>query len=227
MTKTYLLCLANSKKHGERCIAGIQLVPNDKSQFHPVKTNGNPKWLRPVTDDEHGRVPAGLVQDIAVGDIIEMNCLRPCPVAYQSENIYFEQKSLRVIRPAKLSEKHLYQLVEDDGYFVFDNSGPCLTDEEISHVTRSLILIKTEKAKPFFSTPYNTRPRFRFLYKKNWYNFPITDVNFIDRMQDDPGLLQEQGGFFLTVSLSIRFEGKYWKLAAGILTVRPSNNDVA
>ena len=219
MKKTYLLCLANSKKYGERCIAGVELLPNEAGQYFPKKINGMPIWLRPVTGDEHGQVPAKLVRDISVGDILEMKCLGGCPAGYQAENIFFEKKSLRVVRRAELTKKHLGQLAENHGRYIFGNSGPCLDDEEIAHIARSLILIKTREVKPYFCTPYNTKPRLKFLYKKNWYNFPITDVNFIDRMQENPALLDGVGEVFLTVSLGVRFEGKYWKLAAGIIHV--------
>ncbi len=217
MKKTYLLCLANSKKYGERCIAGIELVPNNKGQFFPLKKDGLPKWLRPVTGNEHGQVPARLVQNISVGDILEMQTTHACPIGYQAENIYFEKRSIKVVRPAELTCEHLSLLVENDGRHIFDNSRPCVTEEEIQHVTRSLILIKTEKIKTYFCTPYGTKPRVKFLYKKNWYNFPITDVNFIDRMQENPELLDGKDEVFLTVSLGVQFEGRYWKLAAGVV----------
>ncbi|HEX5505363.1 MAG TPA: hypothetical protein VFW96_22285, partial [Thermomicrobiales bacterium] len=40
---TQIICLANSWKHGERCIAGID------------QRTG--RWIRPVTDLDDGRVP--------------------------------------------------------------------------------------------------------------------------------------------------------------------------
>ena len=217
MKKTYLLCLANSKKYGERCIAGIELIPDDKGQFFPVKKDGRPRWLRPVTCDGHGQVPAKIVRDICVGDILEINTTHACPLGYQTENIFFNKKTLRTVRRATLTEKHLDLLAENNGRYVFDNSAPCLDREEIAYVGRSLILIKTEKVKPYFCTPYNTKPRVKFLYKKNWYNFPITDVNFIDRMQENPALLEGRDEIFLTVSLGVAFEEKHWKLAAGVI----------
>ena len=173
--------------------------------------------MRPVTDDEHGQVPAKYVQDVSVGDILQFNAVRCCPAAYQSENILFEKRSLKIIRKAELSEERLNKLMENNGQYIFGNFHPCLNKEEIVGMGRSLVLIKTEKVKPYFCTPYNTKPRVKFLYKKNWYNFPVTDVNFIDGMQADPQLLSGKDEVFITVSLGVEFEGKYWKLAAGII----------
>ena len=215
--KTYILCLANSKKYGERCIAGVVMQPDGKGQFFPVRHQGAPRWIRPVSDGLHGQVPARLAEGVSVGDILSINSIKACPEGYQSENVYFEKKSLKIVRKAVLTERHLEQLAENDGRYIFNNPRTYLTGEEIQNMNRSLILIKAEKIKPFFSTPYNTRPRIKILYKKNWYNFPLTDVNFIDRMHGEPLLAAEREGAFLTISLGVPFEGKYWKLAAGIV----------
>ena len=41
-----IICLANSKKHGDRCIAGIETSTG--------------KWIRPITNLDDGRVPINM-----------------------------------------------------------------------------------------------------------------------------------------------------------------------
>ena len=217
MTKTHFLCLANSKKYGERCIAGIQLRCDNHHQFHFEKEGDHPKWIRPVSGMEHGEVPASWVEHIRIGDIVEMEVLRPCPRAYQSENVLFQKDSLKVVRPARLSAAHLEQLVENQEDALFGNLQNRLVEAEIAKVNRSLILVKAEQPKAYFTTPYNTKPRFQFQFGMGRYDLPMTDVNFFDRMQENPLLLQNMEPVFLTVSVSACFEGKYYKLAAGVV----------
>lgn len=216
MTKTYLLCLANSKKYGERCIAGIELKPDAQEQFHPVKIDGKPRWLRPVADSVHGQVPAQLVADFAVGDILEFEFLRACPSAYQTENCQFVPKSLRKIRAAKMSVSHLEQLVENQADGLLGNQCKTLSLEEIQTACRSLVLVKPEQFAPYFTTPYQTKPRVKFMMGDTVYDLPMTDVNFFDQMQLG---LESLNGMtaFLCVSLGVEFEGKIYKLAAGVI----------
>ena len=217
MTKTHFLCLANSKKYGERCIAGIALKPGSHGHFHAVIDKGKPKWVRPVSSAGHGQVPADWVEGIAVGHIVEFAALRPCPSGYQTENVFFEKKSIRSVRPAMLSLTHFEHLAETMEKGLFGNTGRSLGEDEISAVGRSLILVRANKAKICFSTPWKARPRMKFRHEGTWYDLPMTDVNFYAQIQEDPDALNKCPDVFLTVSLGACFEGKYYKLAAGLV----------
>ncbi|MCU0346095.1 MAG: hypothetical protein MUC59_04085 [Saprospiraceae bacterium] len=216
MTKTYLLCLANSKKYGERCIAGIQLVPDAQQQFHPLKIDGKPRWLRPVSGSEHGQVPAQLVAEIAVGDIISFEVLELCPSGYQTENCLFYQSSLTKVRAATMTKPHLDQLVEHHPAGLLGNTQRSIEMEEIGAVNRSLVLVRPDEVQPYFTTPYNTKPRVKFKLDGIAYDLPMTDVNFFDRMQEGLGALAGMTPY-IAVSLSMPFEGRLYKLAAGMV----------
>jgi hypothetical protein len=216
MAKTYLLCLANSKKYGERCIAGIQLLPDANNAFHLCKKDGKPKWLRPVSNEDYGQVPASLVMNIAVGDILEFELVRQCPIGYQIENCLFAEGSLTKLRPGILSVPHLDQLVENGEDALLGSKGRYLEPEEIERVNRSLVLVRPDEVQPYFTTPYKTKPRVKFKLGGHSYDLPMTDVNFFDQMQEGLGTLEGRTPY-LTVSLGIPFEGKYYKLAAGMI----------
>lgn len=86
--KTLFICLANSKKLGERCIAGIEVRKTGGAYRH-VKREGKPKWIRPVSKNQYGAVREDLVGDINLMDIIEIEIEEFCPNGYQYENATF------------------------------------------------------------------------------------------------------------------------------------------
>lgn len=216
MTKTYLLCLANSRKYGERCIAGVQLIPDANQQFHPYKPDGKPKWLRPVFGSEHGQVPANLVKDFSVGDILSFDLVRFCPNGYQTENCLFHADSLSKVRKAVLTAPHLDQLVDNQIEGLLGNAQRSISMEEIERVNQSLVLVKPSYVNPYFTTPYNTKPRVQFRLGDVAYDLPMTDVNFFDQMQTGLEDLKTATPY-ITVSLGMPFEGKHYKLAAGMI----------
>ncbi len=95
--KKIFICLANSKKYGERCIAGVEITDFDGTNYSMVKVDSQPKWLRPVSKKDHGEVSANLVGKLNLLDIVEFDMLSECPRGYQSENVFFDEQSLIVI----------------------------------------------------------------------------------------------------------------------------------
>src|SRR5262245_56499531 len=86
MTHKLFICLANSKKYTQRCIAGIELAKSSRPGFKYdiVRHGERPVWLRPVTDSEHGEIPADLVDHINLLDIVEVEVVAPRPQGYKS-----------------------------------------------------------------------------------------------------------------------------------------------
>jgi len=107
-------------------------------------------------------------------------------------------------------------LAEQGEGLLFGNRGRYLEAEETERAERSLALVKPSEVRPYFTTPYNTKPRVHFTLGGHHYDLPMTDVNFFDQMQE--GLDALKGlTYFLTISLGIPFEGKCYKLAAGLI----------
>jgi len=119
--KTLFICLANSKKFGERCIAGIE-VEKVGEVYKTVEKEGKPKWLRPISEFQHGAVAEDLVGGINLMDIIEIDVKELCPNGYQPENVTFKSKSIKKIGHMKPSEKILDRLIYMDQYNLFGNS---------------------------------------------------------------------------------------------------------
>lgn len=73
---TQIICLANSKKNGDRCIAGIDICTG--------------KWIRPVSDFQDGRIPVNrcLVngQEPQLLDILNIP-LKETSSGYECENL--------------------------------------------------------------------------------------------------------------------------------------------
>ncbi len=81
---TRIVCLANSWKHKERCIAGIDLATG--------------RWVRPVTDLEDGRVPRQVRliggREPALLDILDI------PLAATGPHADFERENRLILRGA-------------------------------------------------------------------------------------------------------------------------------
>ncbi len=55
----YFVCLANSRKYSERCIAGIELAFNNPG-YRILWMNGKPCWIRPgICSIKQGRLALG------------------------------------------------------------------------------------------------------------------------------------------------------------------------
>lgn len=139
--KTLFICLANSKKFGERCIAGIE-VKKVGGAYQPVEIERKPKWLRSVSKYQHGAVDENLVGGISLMDLIEIDLEELCPNGYQSENATFKPETIKRFGNIRLSEENLDRLIDMEQYNLFGNRGKAVSDDVIDSVEHSLTLIK-------------------------------------------------------------------------------------
>ena len=89
----YFVCMAVSYKYGGRCIGGVEVTKSgNDGNYSIVKSNGTPKWIRPVTRySEHGEIPMQLSSSCHVLDIVKLTDVEACPNQAQSENYYFSK----------------------------------------------------------------------------------------------------------------------------------------
>lgn len=214
--KKLFLCLANSKKYGERCVAGIELEVRAEGGFKSLRLDGKPKWIRPITDAEHGAVPEELVENMHLLGVYELEIIEAAPNAYQSENVRFKTDSFQYIKNIRAKNKNLHHLTEHEATCLFLNRGKAIPSEKIAEVHRSLVLIKAEQPEAYF---HGMRLRIKFKYNSIDYDLPVTDTFFLEQYYANMQIVEQSEAVYITVSLGIEYEGWYYKLAAGIVCV--------
>lgn len=84
-----LFIVANSKKHGGRCVAGIDLTPSSSQATHD---NRHPRpFIRPISSDparslDPSQIAPRGMDDLPIFRTVLVPLLDPCPEEYQTEN---------------------------------------------------------------------------------------------------------------------------------------------
>jgi hypothetical protein len=212
--KTRIVCLANSYKEGGRCIAGIEL--DSKNEI--VYKNFMPNWIRPVCKTEHGEIPSYVVSNVKPLDIIEFEITEFVPNGFQSENVLFNENSLRIV--GEYPKNNIYQLGINNRDSLFGNSGKALSPENAEQLDHSLMLISVGGFE-IVEVKYEDckHPKIRLKFKYNYFDkdLSITDPLFIEKYKKDHNILENVHQIFLVISLGILFEGWHSKLVATII----------
>jgi hypothetical protein len=219
MKKTFV-CLANSQKWGQRCVAGVELTDFDGNSYSIVQYNSQPKWLRPVSKTTHGEVPTRVVNRIQLLDIVELEMVSEYPQGYQSENILFDERSIKVIGQVEQSSEEVARFQHTGLTNLFGNQDRAIHVHAIGHITNSLVLIKPTSVK-FDWVTYpdgNSQLRATFLFGGVRYNLPITDLNFRARYYKNPKETIRHSDWYFTVSLGVKYSDNFhYKLIAAVL----------
>jgi hypothetical protein len=215
--KKIFVCLANSKKYGGRCLAGIELTRDENGKPHlALNASGKPNWIRPVAHTEHGEVPQDTVKHIRLLDFVEFEAAEPCPKGYQTENIFYTGKTFTVCGNLNNKQENLNQLIENQSDILLGSKDKYIAASEVDALGHSITLIRTEASK-VHCYEKGAHLRMVFSWKNTTYDLPVTDIDFHLRWIDHPDLLQSVACVYLCVSLAINFEGRHYKLVAGIL----------
>ena len=217
-----IVCLANSRKRGGRCIAGKELRPDGTAGA----------WLRPVSDraDEEASPQERCYAngaDPQVLDIIDIPLLRQHPKTYQQEN-WLLDPNRRWNNMGRATWDDLDAMADLDaplwvnGHTTRDGQNDRIPLGDTTAIDNSLRLIKvatltvtvTEPLRPSADFPVL---RGSFSYGADEYRFRITDpvsesgsVNL--RFGDYP-----VGERYLVISLGEPYEGYAYKLIATII----------
>jgi hypothetical protein len=213
--KTTFICLANSRKYGERCIAGIEVKQNGNF-WEIIHHNERPKWLRPVTNTEFGGVPPNLVGQMNLLNIVEIDVETAVSKGYQSENVLFDAQSLHVLGSITATWNNLSKLANAHNFSIFAGHGRKIHRDKMAGVDYSLALIEARNVRIRVRDD-NGHLRAEFMYGLIHYDLPITDVNFIEKYILNEAVLEEAEHVFLTISLGIEYMEYYYKLVAGIV----------
>lgn len=214
--KKKIICLANSKKFHERCVAGIEVETTDTT-YEIIFKDSKPKWIRPVSKNEHGEFPSIIAKNIKLLDIIEFDAIEPCPSGYQSENIFFDEDSIKIDGNIECSSDNLDQIIYHTDT-LFGNKGKAVHEDVISSVDHSLIFIKVNKYNVFIK-PEKNQLRMIFKYNLTEYDLPITDINFETIFRENQKVIEGKRDIYLTISLAVFHNGYHSKLISGIIYI--------
>ncbi len=210
-----LLCLANSRKLGNRCIAGINLGTN--------------KWFRPVNDGgcalRNPDIRFDNYLSPQVLDVIEIPVIRPEPLPYQPENWVIDKEYYwRKIGVANINRLDRY--LDNDEYILRDRAD-CISAQKLvaNPITKSLTLIKISPItfQKKWSVTGKAQVRAKFKYRSNQYSLGVTDPLWEKQFFQRDGTFWEigdypfKGTFYLVISLGEAFQGYHYKLVVAVI----------
>lgn len=222
VTTKRVVCLANSRKLGARCIAGRELVGDQVGE-----------WIRPVTDREHGKVELFDCRyedstSPCVLDIMEVPLLEPKPEGYQQENWQIAPKELwrkvgRIDQDQLADFAHPNATLWVNGHGTYHGINDKIPLDLATKLKSSLRLVRVDGLTlAVFHTdgafgPPKRRVLGKFKLGATNYWLSMTDPIFEHRYRGKNDGDYEIGQCFLTISLSEPFEGACYKLIAAII----------
>ncbi|WP_278908338.1 dual OB domain-containing protein [Leyella stercorea] len=219
----FILCLANSYKYGGRCIAGIEVSLQEGQLSINKSSYGIPIWIRPVSNSAAGEVPLSDAIGIKVLSVVKIVNACYAGSGSHSEDYYYAK--LQLLDTLNPSDEFLKKYTDTWHNCIFGNKGRALTPDAFQNGDYSLMLIRTEGSEIYLDTRYTPKPRIKFNYNGNEYDFPITDPEYLNRLRLDDSLYRsEYGVLYIVASLGVIHDGWHSKLAATIII--PSVNNI-
>ena len=221
----YFICLANSYKHGGRCIAGIEVIPQSDGNLGIVHhDDGRPRWIRPVSMSANGEIPNNLAESFDIFSLVKLTDVEPCPDKAHTEDVHCTRME---ICPFELSptKNFLDQLLDTQHQAIFYFRGKSFPASIIDRLNYSLMLIHPDNACAYCDEEReNSKYRMKFTYYGSNYDFPITDPVFLEQFKKNPDSYADLNDVYLVLSLGLEFEGFHYKLVATV--VIPNDLDV-
>lgn len=213
----YILCLANSYKHGGRCLAGIEISLVDNKCTIIRDANGVPKWIRPISHNLAGEISSTHAQEIKVPSILKINGAEYAGTYSHSENMFFQSLTI-ILSNAKLSHEVLDNCLDNYHSTIFGNRGKALTPECFQNGNYSVMLIKAENPEVYIDNRFNnSKPRMKFTHNGNIYDLPITDPIYLEKIKTNENCIGVLSEVYIVVSLGVEHDGWHSKLIAAII----------
>lgn len=225
METKLIVCLANSRKHHGRCVAGIEIVAR-----RPVD------WVRPLSDRAGAEVseyerqyPDG--SDPRVLDLVEVPLLDHAPDGYQSENWLLDPDSYW-IHKGRVGWDQLARLEDaasplwpDEAPSTFHGANDRVRAAVVDRFVDSLRLIHVDDLTIRIFAPggaFNNpkrRVQGSFTYLGTTYRVWVTDPVIERHFLAQPDGTYDVGDCYLTMSLGERADDGYcYKLIAAVIT---------
>jgi hypothetical protein len=218
-----IVCLANSYKHDNRCVAGISL--NTK------------KWIRLVGRSVPGCLtvqetcyPNG--RQVALLDVFEAELGEKCGSNCHPEDVYVTGASWRPIRRFDgAGDAHLLGGYLNKGPAILEGYGDRVYTRKIEGkpVKTSLELIRPEDLWWWIREDFGKRKN-RAIFRaghvsRTRYDLAVTDPVWLEKLHALPAGIYSNSQFLqckpaktlITISLSEPFDGFHYKLVAGVI----------
>ena len=218
-----IVCLANSRKEGDRCIAGVELL-----------ADGRPGgWVRPVSDREDEAINEVERQyadgsEPRVLDVVDVPVREARPRGYQQEN-WLLDPARRWRKVQRIAPKKLARLADRagplwvNGYHTHHGRNDRLPLDRAAALQRSLRLVEVSDlalevfAPRVASGDFRRRIKGQFTYSGERYRLWVTDPACEEIYLNRPNDRYALGSCFLTVSLGEPYQGHAYKLIAAIV----------
>lgn len=209
-----IVCLANSKKLGAYCVAGIEPDSRD--------------WIRPLGSGSHGAVTVS-EQTFADGtrpellDLVEVPLARAVPQSGQPEN--WQLAGGRWTRLGHLDDDEartlLERLVVDTPVFGTNERSIPVAEVQAGNVANSLAVVRPEQLRWTKRVwPEGTKIRAVFNHAGGRHDLPVTDPAWLAHfVHDAPGDYShvDSEEVYLVLSLGEPMNDEHWKLVAGVI----------
>lgn len=222
------ICLANSYKHNNRCIAGIIVSKRPgSSQYSIVRDNdGNPKWFRPVDrNTDAGAIPNDVASDIHILSIVKAHDVIPCPDGAQTENHYYSR--LNTISRISRKPENLNCLIDARHHLIFNNRGVAVHPDAYTNLNYSVLLIKSTDVHFYLRDRSQfgkeAQPRGVITHNGVEYDLPVTDPEFRKIIKEDINRSNSYGEYYITLSLGVEYDEWHSKLIACVIVVEDEN----
>ena len=217
-----IVCLANSRKRGGRCVAGKELRADGKGG----------SWLRPVSARENEEVSLRERSyanggDPEILDLIDVPLLNPRPKTYQREN-WLLDPTRRWSRVGQANRADLHRLTDRDeplwinGHSTHSGRNDRIPVGETAAIDNSLRLIRVDALTVTVSEP--ARPsadypilRGSFNHCGDEYNLRVTDAESENGSVELAYGDYHVGERYLVISLGEPYDGYAYKLIATII----------
>ena len=222
-----LVCLANSRKPGGRCVAG--------------KSVSGGEWIRPISAREGGEISDAECRcacggEAALLDVIEIPLLRAAPHGHQSEN-HLIASGRKWTRIGALRWEDLPPLADGietlwvTGSSTIHGRNDRVPPDKIAECESSLALIRIREIT-FLVDRFGTRfgnerrsVRAAFRFNERSYNLKLTDpvleANLLSRNNGEHDFRLDA---FLCISLTEpHIDGYCYKLVASVITEKTAN----
>ena len=213
-----IVCLANSRKYSERCVAGLELEGTQLSN-----------WVRPVSSNPLGELSLSERKladgsDPALLDILEVPLLEPCPQGCQTENHLIDRKATWA-RVGQFPRQQLLRYFKSpnrlwiNGYSSRRGLNDRIPEEQVEKLPCSLVLVEPQRLRiEIRLEAAKLRVRAEFWLKGQKYRLGVTDPVVEAHCFTRPeGLHTYKKRAVACISIGEPFNGFCYKLVASII----------